>query len=374
MMDFLDSMGIEESFDYFDVQNLSIDHPLSCNEIDQYKALIFSPNRLRQIYFKDDVDIESIELIKDLLSISDYVDDSLVEKYIIKKFDDYSINALLDSIYENPSTWIITYDKNDMNYELADIPKCRRLINYIESLKNKDFSPLEQVLKVYDEVKLYDYVNQLDNSVNITSLIIDKKGTSYEFNKLFCYLLNSLGFKAYVGLLKNNDNKKSFYTIVDIKDDVYNIDGIYLFEPSLDNLPKNIYTNDDVRKMNYNYFGISLYDMNYLSKDDKLHGILSYIVVDDYDYCNEKIMELKSFELKKEYKTLMNTFNMSLIDLYSRIKNTNSISIYTIITAINSIYGKSSSINNYEVLLKENYNIRKNDLFNKSIEEEINDI
>ena len=67
-MNILESKEIDDSlsFDYFDVQNLLIDHSFSNEEIDNYKDLIFSPNSLRQIYFKGSCDLKTIELIKDL--------------------------------------------------------------------------------------------------------------------------------------------------------------------------------------------------------------------------------------------------------------------------------------------------------------------
>ena len=37
---------------YFNVQNLSFDHPLTSSEIEEFKTIIFSINDLTQIYFK----------------------------------------------------------------------------------------------------------------------------------------------------------------------------------------------------------------------------------------------------------------------------------------------------------------------------------
>ena len=48
----------EEIFSYFDVQNLSVNHKSTPEDIEQYKDLIFSPNSLHQVYFKDDCDLD----------------------------------------------------------------------------------------------------------------------------------------------------------------------------------------------------------------------------------------------------------------------------------------------------------------------------
>ena len=82
-MDFLDYKNNEEYFAYFDIQNLSIDHPLSFKEIEEYKNLIFTPNGIKQIYFKDKCDLKTILMLKNILTISDYVDNFQVEKYVL---------------------------------------------------------------------------------------------------------------------------------------------------------------------------------------------------------------------------------------------------------------------------------------------------
>ena len=42
MLDVLESFDVENSFDYFNVQNISFDHPLTSQELDQFKTIIFS--------------------------------------------------------------------------------------------------------------------------------------------------------------------------------------------------------------------------------------------------------------------------------------------------------------------------------------------
>ena len=43
---------------YFNVQNLSFDHPLTSSEIEEFKTIIFSINDLTQIYFKGTIDFK----------------------------------------------------------------------------------------------------------------------------------------------------------------------------------------------------------------------------------------------------------------------------------------------------------------------------
>ena len=73
------------------------------SELEEFRALIFSLNNLNQIYFKGTIDTNSIETIKDLLSISGFIDDSRVEKCIVATFSEEELNLLLYSpafVYE----------------------------------------------------------------------------------------------------------------------------------------------------------------------------------------------------------------------------------------------------------------------------------
>ena len=134
MLDILESS--ENGYnDYFNIQNLSFNHPLTDSELEEFRALIFSLNNLNQIYFKGTIDTNSIETIKDLLSISGFIDDSRVEKCIVATFSEEELNVILNSRYEHPDTWKVCYDVEDNNYMLADIPKCRTFFSYIEKIK-----------------------------------------------------------------------------------------------------------------------------------------------------------------------------------------------------------------------------------------------
>ena len=114
-MDILDYSDNENAIAYFDIQNLSIDHSLSSKEIDEYKKIFFSPNEIKQIYFKDSCDLKTIILIKDLLIISDFIDDFQVEKYVLLDLSDENYRALLNESFESPTTWKLPCEIEDDN-------------------------------------------------------------------------------------------------------------------------------------------------------------------------------------------------------------------------------------------------------------------
>ena len=372
MLDVLESFNVGNSFDYFNVQNISFDHPLTVSELEEFKTIIFSLNNLQQIYFKGTIDVDSIETIKNLLAISGFVDDSLVEKYVVKIFSRDDMNRILSSNYDNPDTWHVAYDVNDNSFSLADIPKCRGFYTYIDRinlLSNiEELSDFEKILRVYDIVKMYDY--SYDNSnISLPTIVDNNSANSYGFNKLFSFILNNLGFSTFVGREKDSDGNISYVTVVDVKDDKYNVDGIYLFDPSMDSLPKETYKSDDIRRINYNYFGLNLSDIDYSLYGDSLIGALGILSINDFDYSLEKKNLNRDSIISKEFFEINRAFPLKYKDLYERISSSVPISFDTISLAIENIYGENKNVEDYYSLIRENYESRKGELFSLKTEE-----
>ena len=102
---------ISQELKYFDITNIFFDAPLKKGDIKNIEEIMFSINNITQIYFTDEVDIETIELVKYLLEISPTMQDTNVEKYILTTNID--INRLLNINFMNSSTWYLSVlDKN----------------------------------------------------------------------------------------------------------------------------------------------------------------------------------------------------------------------------------------------------------------------
>ena len=367
-MDFLDYKDNEEFFAYFDIQNLSIDHSLTSKEIEEYKDLIFSPNGLKQIYFKDKCDLKTVLLIKNLLTISDYVDNFQVEKYVLLDLNKEDYNTLLNESFEYPITWKLPCEFENDNIVLLDIPKIRFIDTFVSKFDDPELSCAEKIMKVYDTIKLFDY--EEDSDERYYSIIKNKKANSKGMNKLFSYTLNKLGYKSFVGTLKG-DNEESFVTLVEVIDKKYKINGIYLFDPSMDTLSKDKYLKEDVRKINYNFFGLNIMTMNRLKYKDSLFGILSILSLEDIDYAQEKLDICQDKHIIRENQKITNIFKQSFSDLYNKLKNSKQIGVEKIVRINDSLYPeKKEKYNDY---LIENYNSRKDELFDKNTEEELED-
>ena len=355
-----------ENSSFFDAPILHIDHSLLSKEIEIYKNLIFSPNNLEQIYFVDNCDLKTILLIKNLLTISDYVDNSKIEKYVLVKLKDNEIDSLINMSYEAPENWNLPYLTKDEDFFLTNMPNLRLVSSFIDEFKDSELSPLEIVMKVYDNIKLFNYDEKFKS--NIPEIIKNRCTDSMGFNQLFSYTLDRLGFKTYLGDVTTDTN--SLITLVSICDNKYGVDGIYLFNPSDDNLPKEKYKKD-IRRINYNFFGLNFFFLNNLNYNFKYKKILGILSLDNYDYAKEKEEICKDADILKEEDKIIKIFNLSFEDLYKKLKNSKNLDIDTIIKINDILYsGKDEKYNEY---LEYNYNNRKDELFKKNKEEELKD-
>ncbi len=352
---------------YYNIQNIFLDHPLTSKEIEQYKDLIFSPNDLKQIYFSGNIDLNSIEIIKNLLNISDYIEDDNIEKIVLVDLKS-SINNFVKMNFLNPSTWKLPIENNRNTLILTELPNYRKIYSYIEKNTDKKLSSLEQVVKIYDVIKLINY--NPNNKKNLLHEVIENnKANSYGLNKLFSYILNFLGYKTFICKTKEN-TQTNYITLIEIIDKKYQVNGIYLFDPSMDTLPKEEYKSNEIRRTNYNFFGINLWMLKRLVFNVELLGILELLTTKDYKYSENRIVSTDNNELIIEIKEILQAFNTSFKGLYKKIKSSKNISIDTIVKINNILYKKKKeeeeSRNN---MIINNYNERNKELFNPTINE-----
>lgn len=364
-----------DSLDYFNVQNLSFNNPFNNAEKDLLKKILFSINNLQQIYFKDNIDVKSIETVKNLLSLSGYVIDFAIEKYIVKVFKDKELRKIIFANYENPDTWNVAYDFYDNHFFLEKIPACREFFNYLDRIdliiEKENLSPFEKILRIYDIVKILEYdPNDLLESLDLLpSIISTSKASSLGFNRLFYYILKKYKFNIYIAKIKTENERISYISLVYLKDKKYNLDGIYVFDPSMDSLPKDNYKSDEIRLLNYNYFGLKLVDINNSLYGDTLVGALAILAIEDYSYSKEKRLTNKNQEITREFKELEDTFKMDFETLHNNLSLVSSIPFSTLKECIKNVYGEATTLKDYDKLFDENYRRRKKELFRENIDE-----
>ena len=368
----LDNFEYEDNLvEFFDIQNLYFDHPLSIDELNELKEVLFGFSNLSQMYFKEDVDLKSIEKVKNLILMSSTIKDSKIEKIVTCNLKENELYKFVTSRFENPDTWTISYYHDGTNYYVDTIPNVRELLSYMKRIKSivvkEELTPLEKVLRVYDIVKLIDYEDS-NKEYTFPEIITSNKSNSKGFNRLFNYILKSINIDAFLSTIKDSDGNKNLINLVRIVDKKYNINGYYLFDPSMDTLPKDSYK-ENLRIINYNYFGIKLEDFNLNKYGDTLTGVLSILSINNYDYAKERLVTQKGLKIKRELNKFLTLFNDNLNNIYNDIHRCNDIDIKVIIKLCESVY-EGILKEDFLKMIKSNYLDRNKDLFNPSIHDE----
>ncbi len=179
----------------------------------------------------------------------------------------------------------------------------------VNKIRQYELSPLEQVMLAYDLVRdrIYKAEQENDSSTlsrDITSVLLGDKIVCVGFANIFDKVLSNLGFKTMMYSIKNVDETKSGHrrNIVYIKDEKYEVEGIYYFDTTWD-CKKSV---DDVEYLNsYRFFGklkedIEKYNPNFTDRTFEGYN-------DGMIWEFEEIVEDKG--LKSVPKQMIKTFN-----------------------------------------------------------------
>lgn len=308
------------------LSNLSFDHPLSDLEINDLIVILSGPISIAQIYFKDNIDVDSIEKIKLLLEGLPNIDDSRIEKYIMKGINSIEKKQLDDMNFLNINTWNIAYSVDKNKYSITSLAKYR-LVNewFLTTIKEMDSSSsiLEKICYFYDKVKMLEFDSQTKYG-RIPEIIYDGKANSYGYNLVFKELLSLIGIPSKIEGYETVDGK-NYITLAMINDDKYEISGIYLFDPSSDTISRDQYKNNLARRMNYNFFTIAVDKFKSLNGEIRPIGLFKPLISNDeveYRYYLNNYIKMNTNQdvLKTE-----NVFNMTLDEFYLKIFNTSEI-------------------------------------------------
>ena len=343
---------INNDLRYYDLSNIFFDRPLKEKDIEELKQIFISLNNISQLYFKNNIDVESIEKIKYLLEISPTMTDSLIEKFILEE-NSCDYKKLININFANPSTWYISFREFNYEYKMISVDIYREINKYItlalEKVVNEKYSVIEKILLIYDFCKGFKVVEENLQVVDILKL---KRANNFGFVVVFQYLLKEIGIDSFIGEALV-DNKKYNVVIANIKDIKYNIDGIYLFDPLSDSLSNEEQIDESLKNINYNFFAIQLNEYENTIFKDKLIDVLSCLI-HDFEYDLEKL----KFISRSTKTQLENSFNMSFADIHQKMENSKSIDDIVKFEVIKSVYEKNSNI------IIENYNYRKKKIIN----------
>lgn len=348
---------INDELRYYDLSNIFFDAPINNIDIENIKEIFFSINNISQIYFRKNINIKSIELIKYLLEISPTMEDKNVEKYIID-VDDIDEKELLNMNFINPSTWYISCKDKNATYKILSIDKFKSekqlLKNIYDKLNLSDYSDIEKMLLLYDFCKKFKVVDEESEDINY--ILTKKKINQYKFSYLYQVLLDYIEIPNYVGT-SITDSTNNEVLIAYLKDSKYKIEGIYLFDLSSDFISKEELDYDNIRTINYNYFAMPLGEYSKTVFNDRLTGVLKCLI-HDKKYDLEKIKYEKKFEISQIEKIFKLEFN----SIHDVVENTKKIDDNTKLDIITKLVDVK-----YNDIIRENYKKRNDRIFNLSL-------
>lgn len=342
------------------LSNLSFDHPLTSLELENLICTLSSPISLGQVYFKGTIDMESIEKIKLLLEGLPTIEDSNVEKYIMKSISEEEKEKMNSMNFLNIDTWNIAYSIESNKYSITSLAKYRCMNEwFITLIKEMDegLSLFEKVCYLYDKVKLLEYTTNSKYN-RIPEIINEGKATSYGYNLIFKELLTMCGIDSKL-VNYHLDDEESFLTVAKLKDDKYNVAGIYFFDPSMDTILKGQYKNPMARRMNYNWFALTANKLRSISirPSSELKILLSK-TMDEYRYHYDNYKRNHGYVGEEE---------STIDEFYSQISNTKELEqkeLFRLFEFRTSSYvNKEMDTHSFKEVIVKNYIDRQQEFF-----------
>lgn len=337
------------------IHTFSFDHNLKEEDLISLEENTKFYEKVNHIYFKEEIDIENIDKVRTLIETSNTLDDEKIEKYILIDYSNDELEKLLEINYLSPDTWHISYKRTDGIKDIYTITECRRLKDYFDkkiTSSLKKLSQLEQIGTIYDIVKLLDYKDEKNTLLEINET---NKTNSYGYNLLFQELLNRINISSYIEEAKSTERR--YLTAIDINDDKYKINGIYLFDPFMDSIPSEEYEGN-LRKINYNYFCLSFNKFHNTKYKDALSGILKIFYHINEKMFKDHLEEIKLFD-DKYIEKLNKTFKLDYIELYNKIKSTDDLEKEVLFTIIKEINTNQELVD----LIEKNYDLKQEEMY-----------
>lgn len=153
----------------------------------------------------------------------------------------------------------IKLNGNDDCVSIEDYKKTVNAIEVIsERIKKYNLSPLEQMMFAYDLVRDRVYTAESGSesktqSRDLTSVLFGDKIVCVGYANIYEKVLDSLGIKNMMYSIKNVNPKMPGHrrNIVYVKDDKYNFEGVYYFDPTWDSKKSE---NDNSYLNSYRFF------------------------------------------------------------------------------------------------------------------------
>lgn len=152
--------------------------------------------------------------------------------------------------------------------------------NIVSEIKKYDLSTLEQIMYAYDLVRDRVYTKESDEeskavSRDLSSVLFGDKIVCAGYIAIFNAVLKGLGINAINYILYKKENSKTGHvrSMVRVTDDKYNVDGVFLFDPTWDSKRNN---NDKNYLTSYRFFCRTRDELNYFDQQYDRGTFASY--------------------------------------------------------------------------------------------------
>ena len=205
------------------------------------------PNVSNLIYDASSITIESddYERIKKYIKRFNIPED---KKIIITNDNLYNPDLMLSEInrihdvFKASKNILLEIDGNTSPESISNCMKSVQIIDdFVSEVKSLNLSPIEQLMYVYDWVrdrvyKMEDKTDEKSVSRDLSSALLSGKIVCLGYANIFNIIAKKLGFSAKLFNLRDKNDEKHGHSrnIVYVKDDKYNIDGVYLFDTTWD--------------------------------------------------------------------------------------------------------------------------------------------
>ena len=233
-------------------------------------------------------------VLNEILNITDY--NRLME--LMNEYED-----IIDKVY-------VSLIGNSNYVSLLD---CYKTMNAVkqqaDDIKKLGLSPMETIMYVYDQVRNRVYTLENENeshfkSRDLSEVMFGDKIVCAGYANVFHALLHYIGIENLVVHLMEKDNPQSGHArnVIYVKDDKYDIHGVYYFDPTWDSKRKNE-TNEYLYR--YTYFAKTRKFMD----DDKNYDFEDFfcpMYSVDMDKKIKKIIEDGKYDRLKRYTKSLN--------------------------------------------------------------------
>lgn len=224
------------------------------------------------------------------------------------------------------------YQENNNSITASELYKTSALVSEIANkIKEANLSNIESIMYAYDILKKRLYKLDEENyykSSDVSSVLTGDSIVCAGYSNVFNAILKCLNIKAAPLISKEAKHQRS---IIYVQDEKYNIDGVYVFDPTWDRR-KNKEDKEYINR--YNYFAIPLSVSNETAKDE----LYKALTIEPCDYLESRskldIEEMRQSNIINDAIAFIDDSLLTIIaDEYAYGLTDNIIKIYTNIKA-----------------------------------------